>query len=96
MGAGHTHPHLWLVLTDKRLGACLESFSVFFTIDPPCSQAAEEISPEVAELPILPLLLPFFPPFTIYWAIQWPCIDRKDKECFHTLGLAMAGVLGLC
>lgn len=38
----------------------------------------------------------FFFPFTIYWAIQWPCIDRKDKECFHTPGLAVAGVPGLC
>lgn len=25
---------------------------------------------------------------TIYWDIQWPCIDQKDKECFHTQGLA--------
>lgn len=82
MGAGHTRPRLWVVLTDQRLGACLESFSVSFTIDPPCSQAAEEISPEVAELPILPLLLPFFSPLLYTGPFNGLALTGKTKSAF--------------
>lgn len=72
----------WSGLIDKYgVAASWEACLCPCNLRPYCSQASEEISPKEAELPILPLLLPFFFFFfkTIYWDIQWPCIDQRQR-----------------
>lgn len=85
MEAGHMSLVCWLVLIDERLGSyMLGKLSWVLAL------SILTVARQLRRYPLkwqnspssLFSCLFFF--FTIYWDIQWPCIDQKDKECFHT------------
>lgn len=73
----------WCGLLDKdRVAASWEACLCSCNLHPYCSQAAEEISPKEAELPILPLLLPFFF-FKLYTGtFNGLALTRETKSAF--------------